>query len=105
MEHGGIRVMGIRVGDFAYATDCSSIPPESMEILKGVRVLILDALRHREHPSHLTIKQALEIVDRLKPEKTYFTHTNYELEFHETNRNLPKGVELAYDGLTLDIRI
>lgn len=105
MDHGGIRVMGIRVGDFAYATDCSSIPPESMEILKGVRVLILDALRHREHPSHLTIKQALEIVDRLKPEKTYFTHTNYELEFHETNRNLPKGVELAYDGLTLDITI
>lgn len=105
MEHGGIRVMGIRVGDFAYATDCSSIPPKSMETLKGVRVLIIDALRHREHPSHLTVKQALNIVDQLKPEKTYFTHTNYELEYHETNRNLPKGVELAYDGLKLDITI
>lgn len=105
LDHGGSRVMGIRVGDFAYATDCSGISPESMEILKGVRVLILDALRHREHPSHFTVAQALQIVDILKPEKTYFTHTNYELEYHETNRSLPEGVEMAYDGLEIEIAI
>lgn len=103
LEHGGLHVMGIRIGDFAYATDCSSIPPESMSVLDGVRVLIIDALRHREHPAHFTVDQALKIVDVLKPEKTYFTHTNYELEYHETNRYLPDGVELAYDGLCLDI--
>ncbi len=105
LEHGGIRVMGIRIGDFAYATDCSSIPDDSMSILKGVRVLIIDALRHRKHPSHFTIEQAMVIVEELKPEKTYFTHTNYELEYHETNRNLPSGVEMAYDGLTLEINL
>lgn len=105
LEHGPLRVMGIRVGDFAYATDCNAIPPESMEILKGVRVLVLDALRHREHPTHFTVAQALEIVDILKPEKTYFTHTNYELEYHETNRGLPGGVEMAYDGLEIEISL
>lgn len=105
LEHGGSRVMGIRVGDFAYATDCSGIPQESMAALKGVRVLILDALRHREHPSHFTVAQALEVVDILKPERTYFTHTNYELEYHETNRSLPEGVELAYDGLEIEIAL
>ena len=105
LEHGGNRVMGIRIGDFAYATDCSSIPEDSMSILRGVRVLIIDALRHREHPSHLTIEQAMEIVDELKPKETYFTHTNYELEYHETNLNLPSGVEMAYDGLTLGINL
>ena len=94
---------GPAVGDFAYATDCNAIPEKSMEILKGVRVLILDALRHREHPSHFTVAEALEIVDALEPEQTYFTHTNFELEYHETNRNLPSGVELAYDGLSFEV--
>ena len=74
-----------------------------MEILTGVRVLILDALRHREHPSHFTVAEALEIVEVLKPEQTYFTHTNFELEYYETNRNLPSGVELAYDGLSFEV--
>ncbi len=103
IEHAGMKVMGLRVGDFAYATDCNAIPEKSMEILSGVRVLILDALRHREHPSHFTVAQALEVVNALKPEQTYFTHTSYELEYHETNRSLPSGVELAYDGLSFDI--
>ena len=103
LEHAGMKVMGLRVGDFAYATDCNAIPEESMGILAGVRVLILDALRHREHPSHFTVAQALEVVKALKPERTYFTHTNYELEYHETNRSLPGGVELAYDGLRVEI--
>jgi phosphoribosyl 1,2-cyclic phosphate phosphodiesterase len=105
LEHGGIRVMGIRIGDFAYATDCNAIPSTSMEILKGVRVLILDALRHRDHPSHFTVQQALEVVQVLQPEQTYFTHTNYELEYHETNQSLPDGVEMAYDGLQFEISL
>lgn len=103
LEHAGMTVMGLRVGDFAYATDCNAIPEKSMEILKGVRILILDALRHREHPSHFTVAEALEIVEELKPEQTYFTHTNFELEYYETNRSLPSGVELAYDGLSFDV--
>ena len=105
LEHNGLRVMGLRVGDFAYATDCNAIPESSMEILKGIRWLILDALRHREHPSHLTVAQALELIDVLKPAQTYFTHTTYELDYRETNRMLPKGVELAYDGLSFEINL
>jgi len=105
LDHGGLRVMGLRLGDFAYATDCNGIPPPSMKILRGVRVLILDALRHREHPSHFTVAQALEIVKTLRPERTYFTHTTYELEYHATNRNLPEGVEMAYDGLAFEIHL
>ncbi|MBI3126122.1 MAG: MBL fold metallo-hydrolase [Candidatus Tectomicrobia bacterium] len=104
LEHGGIRVMGLRIGDFAYATDCNAIPKASMRALEGVRVLILDALRHREHPSHFTVEQALGVVRELRPERTYFTHTNYELEYHETNAKLPPGVEMAYDGLTFEIQ-
>lgn len=104
LEHAGMRVMGLRVGDFAYATDCNAVPKASMEALRGVRVLILDALRHREHPAHLTVEQALAVVRELRPERTYFTHTHYDLEYHETNRKLPPGVELAYDGLTFEIR-
>jgi phosphoribosyl 1,2-cyclic phosphate phosphodiesterase len=74
-----------------------------MKVLEGVRVLILDALRHREHPSHFTVAQALRVVRALKPQRTYFTHTNYELEYHETNRKLPPDIEMAYDGLTFEI--
>ena len=103
LEHGGNRVMGIRVGDFAYATDCCRIPPKSMEVIRGVRTLIIDALRHREHPSHFNVAKALDVVAELRPDQTYFTHTNYELEYHETNRMLPPGVEMAYDGLAFDI--
>ena len=105
LEHNGLRVMGLRVGDFAYATDCNAIPESSMEILKGTRWLILDALRHREHPSHFTVAQALEMVGALKPAQTYFTHTTYELDYRETNSMLPKGVELAYDGLSFEINL
>ncbi|MBI1725066.1 MAG: MBL fold metallo-hydrolase [Candidatus Tectomicrobia bacterium] len=104
LVHAGMRVMGLRIGDFAYATDCSAIPPHSMKTLVGVRVLILDALRHREHPAHLTVEQALAVVRELRPERTYFTHTHHDLEYHETNRKLPPGVEMAYDGLTFEIR-
>ncbi|MEK6709499.1 MAG: MBL fold metallo-hydrolase [Nitrospinota bacterium] len=104
VEHAGMPVMGLRVGDFAYATDCNAIPKASMEALRGVRVLIIDALRHREHPSHFTVEQALKVIRELEPERAYFTHTTYDLEYHETNRKLPAGVEMAYDGLTFEIR-
>ncbi len=103
LDHAGMKVMGLRVGDFAYATDCNAIPEKSMETLRGVRILVIDALRHRRHPSHFTVAEALEVVREIAPEQTYFTHTNYELEYHETNRSLPGGVELAYDGLCFDV--
>lgn len=98
--HGPMPVLGLRAGEFAYLTDCSAIPEPSMERLGGLRHLILDALRHRPHPSHFTVAGALEVVRRLRPGRTYLTHTNHELDYEETNRELPPGVEMAYDGLS-----
>lgn len=106
LDHGrNTQVMGLRIGNFAYATDCNAIPEAAMAALEGVEILILDALRHRPHPTHLTVGQALEMVKAIGPRRCYFTHTNYELEYHETNRSLPEGVELAYDGLSFDITL
>jgi phosphoribosyl 1,2-cyclic phosphate phosphodiesterase len=100
--HAHFNVLGFRLDDVAYCTDVSRIPPESWPRLEGLRVLVLDALRPRPHPGHFSVDQALEVVDRLKPEMTYLTHMSHDLEHEETNRSLPKGVELAYDGLRFD---
>jgi phosphoribosyl 1,2-cyclic phosphate phosphodiesterase len=71
-------------------------------LLEGVRVLILDALRPKPHPGHLSIEEALEVIARVKPAQAYLTHMAHEVEHEETNRRLPPGVELAYDGLRFE---
>ena len=101
--HGKTPVLAFRTGRFAYVTDTNRIPPESMAQLAGLDTLILDALRHREHPTHFNIDQALAIVEELKPTRTYFTHIAHELDHETTNAQLPDNVELAYDGLVLEI--
>lgn len=100
LEHAHFSVLGFRIGDVAYCTDVNRIPNESWRLLEGLRVLVLDALRHRPHPAHFSLSEALEVVERVKPERAYFTHMSHDLEHEETNRNLPAGVELAYDGLS-----
>jgi phosphoribosyl 1,2-cyclic phosphate phosphodiesterase len=84
-------------------TDCSRIPDQSWPLLDGVRTLVLDALRTRPHPTHFTVAEALEVVARLSPERTYFTHICHDLPHASTCDRLPSGVELAYDGLVLHI--
>ncbi|MDP2727787.1 MAG: MBL fold metallo-hydrolase [Dehalococcoidia bacterium] len=101
--HGWLPVLGYRIGRIAYVTDCNAIPAESLEALKGLDVLVLGALRHQPHPSHFTIAEAVEVVKELRPRQAYFTHIGHELDYQETNRILPPGVELAYDGLTIDL--
>ena len=103
LMHGPRRILGFRVGSFAYLTDCSLIPDESWPLLEGVRLLVLDALRHRPHPTHLTVAQALEVETRMAPERAYFTHICHDLSHAETCARLPTGVELAYDGLVLEL--
>jgi phosphoribosyl 1,2-cyclic phosphate phosphodiesterase len=103
--HGSRMILGYRVGSFAYLTDCSEIPERSWPLLRGVRTLIIDALRERPHPTHLSIDQALAIVDRLGPEKAYFTHMCHDLPHAATCARLPAGVELAYDGLAFEIAL
>jgi phosphoribosyl 1,2-cyclic phosphate phosphodiesterase len=101
--HGRRPILGFRLGSFAYLTDCSGIPDPSWPLLEGVRTLVLDALRDRPHPTHFTVAEALEIVGRLAPERAYFTHICHELAHAETCARLPPGVELAYDGLVLNV--
>jgi phosphoribosyl 1,2-cyclic phosphate phosphodiesterase len=99
LEHGpGTPVLGFRFGNIAYCTDTCGIPPESMELLAGLDVLILDCLRRQPHATHFGLSQALEIVDKLRPRRTLFTHMSHDLDHAATNDALPPGVELAYDG-------
>ena len=101
--HGPRPIFGFRVGSFAYLTDCSRIPDESWALLAGVRTLVVDALRDRPHPTHFSVNEALEAVARVGPEHSYFTHICHDLPHAATCARLPKGVELAYDGLVLEI--
>ena len=101
--HGRLPVLGFRIGSFAYLTDCNRIPDESWPLLDGVRTVILDALRHRPHSTHFSVGEAIEVVGRLRAERAYFTHICHDLGHAATNAQLPAGVELAYDGLVLEV--
>jgi len=101
--HGRLPVLGFRIGTFAYLTDCNHIPDESWPLLAGVRTLILDALRHRPHSTHFSVSEAVEVVARIGADRAYFTHICHDLPHAETCAQLPAGVELAYDGLVIDI--
>ncbi len=100
--HGQLPVLSFRFGSFAYVTDCNAIPPASLGRLRGLEVLVLDALRHKDHPTHFSVAQALEVVAELRPRRAFFTHIAHDLDHRLTNATLPPGVELAYDGLTLE---
>lgn len=97
--HGRLPVYAYRIGDFAYVTDVSFIPAASLEQLRGVRWLILDALRYEPHPTHFSVGEALQVVEILKPEQTYLTHLCHRLEHERDGARLPPGVAFAYDGL------
>jgi phosphoribosyl 1,2-cyclic phosphate phosphodiesterase len=101
--HGTRPVLGFRLGSFAYLTDCNRIPEPSLALLTGVRTLIIDALRHRSHSTHFSVAEAAAVAAGLGVERTYFTHISHDLGHAATNASLPDGVELAYDGLVVDI--
>lgn len=85
----------------AYCTDVSAIPPDSWGRLRGLRTLVLDALRHRHHPTHLTLSQACGIAERLGADRTWFIHMAHDLPHEPTNRTLPQNMRLAHDGQVL----
>ena len=101
--HGKMPVLGFRLGDFAYVTDCSLIPDESMEKLRGLDVLVLDALRHERHPTHFNVEQALATIELLQPQRAFLTHIAHELDHRATNEELPGRVRLAFDGMELTV--
>jgi phosphoribosyl 1,2-cyclic phosphate phosphodiesterase len=101
--HGKGTVYGFRFGRAAYLTDHSDIPDESMELLCGLDVLFLDALRHRPHPTHSTVERSLESVGKLMPRRAFFTHICHDLGHARTEESLPPNVRLAYDGLEIQV--
>jgi phosphoribosyl 1,2-cyclic phosphate phosphodiesterase len=97
--HGKMGIVGFRFGRTAYLTDVSTIPETSFALMEGLDCVILSALRHKPHPSHATLDQAVEWARRIGARQTWFTHIAHELGHAETNRTLPDGMALAYDGL------
>jgi phosphoribosyl 1,2-cyclic phosphate phosphodiesterase len=103
--HGQMPVLGFRTGTFAYLTDCNRLDDAAWPLLKGVDTLVLDALRDKPHSTHFTVRQALDVVARLAPRRAYLTHMTHDLGHSETSARLPAGVELAYDGLVIDVAV
>jgi phosphoribosyl 1,2-cyclic phosphate phosphodiesterase len=103
--HGETPILGFRFGSAAYLTDHSSVPAESLEKLRDLDILFLDALRYKPHPTHSTVEQSLQIVAEVKPKRTFFTHICHDLPHEVTNAALPPGVKLAYDGMKLEFEI
>ncbi len=105
--HGRLPILGFRI-DFAgkslaYCTDVSSIPPESYPLLQDLDVLVIDGLRHRHHPTHLTIDQALAEIEQIKPTAAYLTHMAHDIRHAELEPQLPEGVYLPHDGLVVEV--
>lgn len=104
MLHGPkFTTLGFRIGNVAYCTDTSFIPDESLKLLEGLDVLVLDALRHRPHITHLSLEEAIAISRRLQPKRTIFTHISHELGYAATNATLPPGMELGFDGMRIEL--
>lgn len=102
--HGKVNVLGYRVNDIAYLTDVKAIPDSTKKLIKGSEVMVLSGLRWKpEHPTHLTIPQAVEIADELEVPQTYLIHMNSYVNHKESNKRLPDHVRLAYDQLTVTV--
>ncbi len=101
--HGPGESLGYRVGNLAYIVDCSALPESSWRLLQGVEVLVIDALRFREHESHFSISEAIEVAQKIGVPKTLLTHLTHDIDYPRHAKGLPDGVEFAYDGQTLTL--
>lgn len=101
--HGKLPILGYRFGDLVYITDAKTISQEEKEKIKGCKVLIVNALRIKDHPTHFTLQEALDLIEEIKPEHSYLIHIAQDLGFHaEVEKILPKDVYLAYDNLRIE---
>lgn len=102
LRHGvKFNVLGFRIGSLAYCTDMTEVYPSGLPHLEGLDVLIVGALRAAPHPTHMSIDEAIALIDRLKPKQAYLTHTSHELDYDLANENLPPHIRMAYDGLRI----
>lgn len=98
--HGRLPILGYRIGELCYITDASEVCQETLQIIKGCKVLVVNALRQVAHTTHFGINEALEFVNKVKPERAIFTHTSHQMGLYsEISKNLPDGVEFGYDGM------
>jgi len=105
VTHGKMEISAFRFGRTAYLTDVSVIPESSFKLLEGLDHVILTALRHHPHPSHATLDQAVAWAERIGARYSWFTHIAHELSHSETNKSLPKGMALAFDGQTFPVSL
>ena len=103
LRHGSGESLGYRIGPLAYLTDCHAIPAATEELLAGIEVLVIDALRFRPHGTHFNIPQALEAAAHLGARRTFLTHLSHDVEHVRDSVQLPAGTEFAYDGLRLNL--
>jgi phosphoribosyl 1,2-cyclic phosphate phosphodiesterase len=101
--HGRMPIFGYRIGRLSYITDCSEIPSETYSLLKGTAVLVLGVLRYTPHPTHLNLDQALQIIDRVQPDRAFFTHISHDFDHERANAELPEHIRLSYDGLRFEM--
>jgi phosphoribosyl 1,2-cyclic phosphate phosphodiesterase len=104
VKHYYLDVLGFRFGDFTYITDANFISDEELDKVRGSKVIVINALRKTTHISHFTLDEALEVIEKIKPEKAYITHISHMMGLHaEVEKELPAHVHLAFDGLTLQV--
>jgi phosphoribosyl 1,2-cyclic phosphate phosphodiesterase len=103
--HGNTPILGFRFGNFAYLTDCNRLGDDAWRLIEGVDILVIDALRDKPHTTHFTVAEAVQVVARVQPARALLTHMAHDLGHASTNARLPPSVELAYDGLVLDVDV
>lgn len=102
--HYRLPIYGFRIGDFAYITDANYIPDESKERLRGVKYLVINALRKEKHISHFSLREALDQIGEISPERAFITHVSHQMgRYSEVSAELPSGIVLAFDGLSLSV--
>lgn len=103
IKHGRDQIYGYRIGTFAYCTDASFIPEDSYKLLQDLDVLVLGALRERQHPRHFSVEEAVAEMDKIKPKQTFLTHISHFLDHDIDGNKLPPSCSFAYDGLSIEI--
>jgi phosphoribosyl 1,2-cyclic phosphate phosphodiesterase len=101
--HGSLAVTAFRIGGFGYVTDCNLIPNDTCVRLTGLDLLVIDALRFKKHPTHMNLDQSLGYIEKLKPKRALLTHISHDIKHAETSEHLPESVEIAYDGLVVEV--
>ena len=101
--HGRLPISGFRIGNLGYVTDAKTIPPDALDLLRGLDILVLNGLREREHPTHLSFREAIDVIQDVAPRRAYLVHLSHETSHEQAQSLLPPGIDIAWDGLTVEI--